>query len=476
MDLNLHLLESDQLSLIQDICLTTGKIDNHIFNGFLEVRDKIDLIILPDSNMIEEDLKYEEKEIQEKIRKEKQLWGDREFPKLPNYDDPENPEPIWLPIDYHPSTDLLHKKPVTRYIDWKPGQGRRPSISSTIEYITEDIERAPAGSMTKYQLLLLDASLARIKWDRLRLISKTITGRYAVSKNRKMKRVYLFPDAIKKVALSYGVDVNCVLAGTFIHEMFHAYFDNTKAKGFIYRYLKRIVEIEEAVTECSTLLFIRQNYPSYLTFTEKRIKNKFDHGNPALYCYGVGYYLYQQLISDKTIKNIFNKYRKIQRAPRLSVPEVRDYICEVRGSSPAAHKCVNYIVLIVNYFNKFVGADMKHYEFDGKRYGWEIQLVRDVLEYYVAKHKPTLAQIQADFRTSVNHDFFEEVSAVKALGKEKEYNFDIQLTLSCGSVIIPRKAWKNTNERDNTPRFINEVRMMYHSPAKKIDSEINVLR
>ena len=149
--------------MIQDICLTTGKIDNHIFDGFLEVRDKIDLIIQTDSDMIEEDLKYEEKEIKEKIRKEKQLWGDREFPKLPNYDDPENPEPIWLPIDYHPSTDLLHKEPVTRYIDGKPGHGRRPSISSTIEYITEDIEKAPAGSMTKYQLLQLDASLARIK-------------------------------------------------------------------------------------------------------------------------------------------------------------------------------------------------------------------------------------------------------------------------------------------------------------------------
>ena len=49
MDLNLHLLKPDQLHLIQDICKIQGPIYDHLFEGFEEVRDKIDLIILDDS-------------------------------------------------------------------------------------------------------------------------------------------------------------------------------------------------------------------------------------------------------------------------------------------------------------------------------------------------------------------------------------------------------------------------------------------
>lgn len=496
MDLNLHLLHPDQLCLIQKICQIKGKIESHLFDGFEEVRDKIDLIILTDTtgyDMYREDLKYEEEEIRERIRKEKILWGDSDFPKLPNYDDPENKEPLWLTLDNLQHDDsrntpgrhgnknkeslwlsmgnLQGKNPVENFIAWT-GKGRMPSLSSTIDYITEATDNSHNGCLTKYQLLQLDACLCRIKWDRLRLISKSITGCYAVSKNRKHKRVYLFPNAIENVARSYNADVNSALAVTFIHEMFHAYFDDTKAKGFIYQYLKRIVEIEEAVTECSTLLFIRQHYPNFQDFAEVNIKEKFDHGKPGLYCYGVGYYLYE----SNLIKNIFNKYRKIQRAPRLSVREVAEYLREVQSTSPSSQKCVNYIVLLVNYFNKIVGTDMKHYAFNGKKFGWEIHLVCAVLNYYVAKNKPTLAQIQADFRTAVNNDFFEVLSTVHSSGKEKEYNLDVQITLSCGSVIVPRKIWNNSIETDNTPRFINEVKRLYHSSAKTIDLEINVLR
>lgn len=489
MDLNLHLLKPDQLHLIQDICKIEGPIYDHLFEGFEEVRDKIDLIILDDStgyDMYIEDLRYEEEEIRERLRKEKMQREQGEFPALPNFDNPQNEEPLWLPFDgqqrvspiprwtrwdYSKNTD-----PVESFIGWKPGHGRMPALSSTIEFIIEDDEKSYAGGLTDYQLLQLDACLARIKWDRLRLISKTITGCYAVSKNRKHKRVYLFPDAITKHALGNGVDVNGVLAETFIHEMFHAYFDNTKAKGFIYEHLKRIVEIEEAVTECSMLLFLREFYPHYLPFAELDIQNKFTSGIQGLQCYGVGYYLYDQLLTYKSVKNLFKKYRKIQRAPRLSFPEVRDYICEVQSASPDAQKCVNYIVLLINYFNKLVGADMKHYAFNGLKYGWESQLVSAVLNYYVAKNSPTLAQMQTDFKTTSNPDFFEDLSVVHASGKEKEYNLDIQVPLSCGTTIVPVKAWKNMKGTDNMPRFINEVKRMYNSAAKTIDVEINVLR
>jgi hypothetical protein len=74
MDLNLHLLKPNQLRLIQDICKIEGPIYDHLFEGFEEVRDKIDLIILDDStgyDMYIEDLRYEEEEIRERLRKEK---------------------------------------------------------------------------------------------------------------------------------------------------------------------------------------------------------------------------------------------------------------------------------------------------------------------------------------------------------------------------------------------------------------------
>ena len=489
MDLNLHLLTSDQLYLIQDICLIKkDKIHGHIFDGFEVVRDKIDLIILDKSTgygMYEEDLKYEEEEIRRIIEKEKEQREHGQFPTLPNYDNPDNKEPMQLPLDGPQRRSPLwtrldkessHTDPVINFIEWKPGHGRMPALSSTIEFIIEDDEKSHGGSLTDWQLLQLDACLCRIKWDRLRLMSKTITGAYEVSGNRKHKRVYLFPDAIKMHALGNGVDVNCVLAGTFIHEMFHAYFDDTKAKDFIYQYLKRIVEIEEAVTECSTLLFLSKYYSHYLPFSEHDIMSKFASGQPDLQCYGVGYHLYNQLVTLDTVKQIFSKYRRIQRAPRLSYPDVRDYILEVKSATPNANKCVNYIALLINYFNKIVGADMKHYSFNGVQYGWECRMVNAVLDYYVSKHNPTLAQMQADFNTAANPDFFEDLSVVHALGKEKEYNLDAQIHLRCGATIVPIKSWKNKSNADNTPRFIDMVKLMYDASPQKIDAEINVLR
>ena len=73
-----------------------------MFEGFEEVRDKIDLIILDDStgyDMYIEDLRYEEEEIRERLRKEKMQREQGEFPALPNFDDPQNEEPLWLPFD-----------------------------------------------------------------------------------------------------------------------------------------------------------------------------------------------------------------------------------------------------------------------------------------------------------------------------------------------------------------------------------------
>lgn len=480
MDLNLHLLHPDQLRLIQDICrIPKGVINGHYFDGFEEVRDKIDLIILDEStgySMYEEDLKHEEEEIRERIRKEKELWGDRDFPKLPNYDDPKNPQPIWATLD---DPNLKGSQPITplkQFIEWKPGKGVKPSLASIIEYMTDDEDgESYSGSLTKFQLLQLDARLARIKWNRLRLASKTITGCYMVWKNRqnrKDKKVYLFPEAIEKSAMLQNVDFNCALAGTFIHEMFHAYFDDTKAKGFIYEEFFRVTEIEEAVTECSTLHFISQHYNHYLSSIETEIKNKFDNGSTGLYCYGVGYYLYEA----NSIKNLINKYRKVQRTTRYSTLKVREYLREVQGNSPDHQKCVNYLVLLIYYFNKLVKKNMKHYAFNGKQYGWEIHLVRAVLKYYVAKNNPTLTQMQTDFNTAANKDFFEELSLVQARGKEKEYDLDTKITLACGTVIVPRNKWANKKKDDNTPRFIDEVKLMYYSPAKIIDVEINVLR
>lgn len=98
MDLNFHLLKSDQILLLQNICRKEF-INLEGFNTFRNTRDNVDVVILDDSTGYGDYyriLDKEEQEIREKIKEELErrqgIEGQEEEreerPKLPNFDNP----------------------------------------------------------------------------------------------------------------------------------------------------------------------------------------------------------------------------------------------------------------------------------------------------------------------------------------------------------------------------------------------------
>jgi hypothetical protein len=135
--------------------------------------------------------------------------------------------------------------------------------------------------------------------------SYTLLGEYLP----KLKRVKLYVDNIKDAC---GEPTYNGVLSTYIHELFHAYFhyfteQHNKAKR---NYIR---EIEEAMAEFSTLVFLRVMGKMYgdewsviLEWTKKSIGEK-QKETGDLPAYGFGRYLFDNIREDKAFDWI-NKY------------------------------------------------------------------------------------------------------------------------------------------------------------------------
>lgn len=466
MDLNLHLLESSQLKLIQDICKAKGALDGYPFDGFEKVRDKIDLIILDYTtgygkykSLLDADEEY----IRIQIGEEQNARENGQMPHLPNYESPYD-DPIWPSWD-PPKLDSQ----IEDFLHWKKGCGKEIKLSTAAKFVYENKEQRRAGRLTDSELMMLDLRLARIKWDRLRVKMNSILGCFTYDIYEKDKKIILFLDNIKKCAMLKKSSVDTVVGAVFIHEMFHAYFDDTTAKEFIQASRNTVNEIEEAMTECSTLLFIKNHFNGLLKYAEEEIESNFSSSCPTLHCYGLGYHLYKELERTQHIKDIFRKYKKIQRSPQMSNPIVSYYVSGINSPLPNKDVCVRTLLLILKFYDKLIKADMKHMEFDGKQYGWTSQLATAYLKYYVAYNRTVkLADIQTDFGPQYA-DFFEDITKAD----KKKYDFDVQIVLR-DATIVPIDKWDNKSPKGNTSSFLKCAENIYR--MHKIDQKIEILR
>ena len=129
----------------------------------------------------------------------------------------------------------------------------------------------------------------------------------------KSKRVVLYEKNIHDACEKEEHTYNCVLS-TYIHELFHAYFHYfTEHHNKADYKNKSINEIEEAMTEFSTLVFLRLmknecsgKWSEILEWTKKSIGEK-QKGTGNLPAYGFGLHLFKKLSEDEAFAWI-NKY------------------------------------------------------------------------------------------------------------------------------------------------------------------------
>lgn len=111
------------------------------------------------------------------------------------------------------------------------------------------------------------------------------------------KTVYLFMNNI-------GSDIN-LLCATYIHEMFHAYYDNSNNSANKY-----VPEIEEPIVECNTLCFLelfdKAYMDSYITSVERKQQSD------AINYYGFGTHLFENRSLDwmRLYQNAYNNIDK----------------------------------------------------------------------------------------------------------------------------------------------------------------------
>lgn len=115
--------------------------------------------------------------------------------------------------------------------------------------------------------------------------SDSLLGLY----NPMTKTVYLFKENI-------GNDI-MLLCATYIHEMFHAYYDTGD---------KYIPEIEEPIVECNTLCFLELFDKDYMDSYITRVERK--QGSDAINYYGFGAHLFENRSLDwmRLYQNAYN--------------------------------------------------------------------------------------------------------------------------------------------------------------------------
>ena len=513
MDLNLHLLSSSQIKLIQDINLLDGDIEG--FKSLKSTREEVDLVILDEGTgygMFEDSLREEEEGIRREIEKEKEKrirpsedGPYQEWPSLPNYDNPEEQEPLFAEwdddeIDFPIFDDWDDDGKWLQEQEWRRnerGEGNRDE--RLVGFMQNDANSI--GGLNNYELLQLDARLGQIKWFRLRLSrsrnwmknplidikwSAQMMGCYCVRRNTEGKvssrTVYLFIDIIKAYAHARKVSEEAIIAEIYTHEMFHAYYDDVKSKPFVSVYLNGVREIEEAMTEYGMLVFIAKFFPSYLPVAQADVKNKLSSGKPMLQCYGLGEYLFRSWSGVGLFGNkIFKVYQKISPSPRLGIRIVRKYVSTIRrpmATIQIVRRSMKMLYLILDYFDTSIPTTSTHFSFNGKSFGRMTAMVYEVLRYYADYTKNGFNKMVSDFDNYNSslygaYYIFEEERKINPGDINSKYDPKNKITLSDGTVIVPCKIWYSTNG-DNTTAFLDKVKELYKH--RVLDQSVKVLR
>ena len=360
---------------------------------------------------------------------------------------------------------------------------------------TGDVDGSVFGSIDNHQLRQLDLRLRQLKCYLHRLTkddqawwSGSLLGCYLPKRDKGRRKLFLFIDNIHNHATSKGITSNSVLASTFTHEMFHAYYDDIESKEFIRCGLHGVREIEEAMTEFGTLCFLKTFNPSIQKDAYNDIRDKLNSKHPYLQCYGLGSVLYDEYCDNKFPKFLqgiryipfFEMYQKIQPSPRSDYNAVMTYFHMINRTLNHNDEkaCVLLLYKILSYYNIFIKDAGQHYSFDGISESASNRLVYSVLRQYVDYNNkigktPSLQQMKKDFVVLGNNlgdkQTFEEESNIKSW-RTYEITEKIQLT---DATIYPAQSWDNS-EGGKMSDFIKLAHNLYMSG--KIDKEVIILR
>ena len=471
MDLNFNLLTSDEIKIIQDISCATLNLYGDKNFSFKDLREKINVIITPKDerdrfyDCIDNELKFINNYITNKLPEsyfnsyDEYLGYLRNYisinndDNIPNYDD-------WL-------NEMMNNK------DKRNNEEHNHNHIKDHDFSQNDIER-----------INLEARKERLESDRKRLEASPedrtiLLGIYQVERdtNGKIlsKNVFLFIDNIEASAKVHDVDRKDVLASTFIHEMFHAYYD-CKLSNFIMSSMWGIIEIEEAMAEFGMLSFLKQfdKTKTILPYAEQSVKDKILSTNSTLHCYGMGHALYK--IAPTTMistKKCFSTYQYLKHAPNMLDKDVATYICYVASNPLNYPKCYSLFKNVLNRYHKEITKG-KLYEFNGEKYGNKSfkKLIRDVLEDYSHGGKP-LIDMKTDFDNTNakfgTYHIFEEESNIKTNNLENHYDMEHanKLTLSSGETICIAKVWSG-NKNGNMEEFVKQVNKIYFNKGIKV--------
>ena len=376
---------------------------------------------------------------------------------------------------------------------------------------SETIEGFTLGEIDNVQLRQLDFRLRQLKCYRLRLTqsnssvcwSGTLFGCYLKrfpKQGNRIRRIYLFIDNIDDYVLRMGYPGRkTVLASTFIHEMFHAYYDNYESIDFIARRLYGMREIEEPMAEFGMLCFIKDfdrfYHTNYHSIAYADVCTKLNSTNSYFRCYGLGASLYDEWTNRRFPKfgvsyrrlctvPFYELYQRIQPAPRIGVWAVDKYRRLIyRHMTPGnIWSSLMWLYKILYFFNKRIPNISQHYLFNGLTGGCSNQLVYNVLDrylnYFMMKHgrKPSLAEVENDFdnknpKFGVAHIFEEKTNIHNT--NIKNYEMERPMQLSFGQEIYPCRSWSNEIGK-SMDAFIKQANRMFQRGV--IDRRITILR
>lgn len=502
MDKNLFLLEPSEIKMIQEINTSALTLLHQDF-CLKEVKDfssslPVDLVILTDGQdnggdnpnhgyqPLIDDLEDEARAIRKIIDEERRRRHPEEcnngkqvegWPRLGNYDNPDNCEPIFTQID---DDDFLSNYSQlyddSQYSDWCKAPRR---YNENMEFLLKDCGGVTAnGRLNNFALIQLDARLGRIKWYLSSLTkgcngcfnktnwSASTTGCYHVKYDDDGKvirrTIYLLLDVIQSVAEARKVTRAEVIAEVYIHEMFHAYYDNVKRKNLVNAYLKGVTELEEPMAEFGMLVFISQYKSSFLADALSNVRSKLSCRD--IQFYGLGAELFDNWASsDPFDGEVLEVYQKIMPSPRLSITLVDMYVHEARSSHFSHNRCLKMIHDIIDGFDRNIGSIHKHYKYNRKEYGHTCRVIHAVLKSYADKTGNPFSKMALDFENAnplygSYHIFADRSKVTDRIANN--YNLRYPITLKDGTVIVVRAAWSN-NKGGNAQTFFNRVKELH---------------